>query len=261
MVDNLTPRVALVPLSLDFLVLLIFPRLILATIFLFIDKAVNACKGYICLDNVLAFLDKVGLTGFVSIGLSVLLSLFFLPGRLVLMLRALDFEVCSLLADTGEELARVARINIRIFVNTAKDVTILARYNLELLLVGSMLALASSTETLALVLEGTICTTLAPTHVGNWTFVPLLALFLESRLARVIVGPIWPLMGLVGAATILLPASRTIAHGLASPASTSTASSLRSRWTLPIVGVPVLFLIGERLSCSSVVLTVVAVVT
>ena len=223
----------------------------------------NAGVGHISLDNVLAFLDKVGLAGFSSVGLIVLLSLLIFPGRLIPVLHALDFEVCSLLADSVEVLARVARVNVRIFVNTAEDVTILAWYSLELLLVGSMLALSSTTEALALVLEGTIGTTLAPTHVGDWAVVPLLVTMslvsLESRLARVIVGPIWPLPWLVGAAAILLPASRTTTHGLASPTSTSTASSLRSRWTLPIVA-SVLFLTMERLSSSSVVLVVIAAV-
>ena len=221
----------------------------------------DAGEGYVSLDNVLTFLDEVGLAGVFSIGLIVLLSLIFFPGRLVPVLHALDFEVCSLLADTVEVFARIARSYVRIFVNTAKDVTILARYSLELLLVRSMLTLTSAHVTLALVLEGTVGTTLAPTHVSDWAVVPLLAtMSLESRLARVIVGPIWPLLGLVGAATILLPACRTTIHGLASPTSTSTASSLRSRWPLPIVGVPVLFLTVERLSCSSVDLPVIAIV-
>ena len=221
----------------------------------------DAGEGYIGLDNVLAFLDEVGLAGFFSIGLVVLLSLIFFPGSLVPVLHALDFEVCSLLADTVEVFARIARSNVRIFVDTAKDVTILAWYSLELLRVRSMLTLTSAHETLALVLEGTVGTTLAPTHVSDWAVVPLLAtMSLESRLARVIVGPICPLLGLVGAAAILLPASRTTIHGLASPTSTSTASSLRSRWSLPIVGVPVLFLTVERLSSSSVVLPVIAIV-
>ena len=221
----------------------------------------NAGEGYIGLDDVLAFLHEVGLASFFSISLIVLLSLIFFPGRLVPVLHALDFEVCSLLADTVKELARVARINVGILVNTAKDVAILARYGLELLLVGPMLALTSTTETLALVLEGTIGTTLTPTHVGDWAVVPLLVtMSLESRLARVIVGSIWPLLGLVGAATILLPASRTTTRGLASTTSTTTATSLRSGWTLTIVGVPVLFLTVVRFSSSSVVLPVIAAV-
>ena len=221
----------------------------------------DAGEGYIGLDNVLAFLDEVSLAGFFSIDLIVLLSLIFFPGGLVPVLHALDFEVCSLLADTVEVFARIARSNVRIFVDTAKDVTILAWHSLKLLQVRSMLTLTSAHETLALVLEGTVGTTLAPTHVSDWAVVPLLAtMSLESRLARVIVGPIWPLLGLVGAAAILLPASRTTIHGLASPTSTSTASSLRSRWSLPIVGVPVLFLTVERLSSSSVVLPVIAIV-
>ena len=221
----------------------------------------NAGKGYIGLDNELAFLDVVGLAGFFSIGLIFLLSLFFFPGGLVPVLHALDFKVCSLLADGVKVVARVARVNACILVNTAEDVTILARYSLELLLMGSMLTLSSTTETLALVLEGSIGTTLAPTHVGDWAVVPhLVTMSLEPRLARVIVGPIWPVPGLIGAASILLPASSTTTHGVASTTSTSAAPSLRSRWTLPIVGVPVLFLTMERLSCSSVVVPVIAVV-
>ena len=247
LVDNLTPRVALVLLSLDFLVLFIR-----VTAELFFHKVVNASEGYFGLDDELPLLDKVALACFISIGLSVLLRLFFFPGCLVLGLQALDFEVGSLLANTVEVLARVARINVRIFVNTAEDVTILAGYSLELLMLGSTLALTSATEALSFVLEASICATLAPTHVGNWMIMPplalimpRLALFRESRLAGAIVGPISPLMGLVGATVILLPASRTT-HGLASSTSTSTATFLRSWWTLSIVGVPVLLFIGER---------------